>query len=56
MVVVAKGCELTDGFLWSVCGLYVGVLTSPLMNDLCGIRDLILGDYALLYIAYVMLI
>ena len=30
MVVVAKVCELTDGFLWFVCGLYVGILTSPL--------------------------
>ena len=23
MVVGAKVCELTDGFLWFVCGLYV---------------------------------
>ena len=30
MVVGAKVCELTDGFLWSVWGLYVGILTSPL--------------------------
>ena len=30
MVVGAKICELTDGFLWFVCGLYVGILTSPL--------------------------
>ena len=30
MVVVAKVCELTDGFLWFVCDLYVGILTSPL--------------------------
>ena len=30
MVVGAKVCELTDGFLWFVCGLYVGILTSPL--------------------------
>ena len=29
MVVGAKVCELTDGFLWFVCGLYVGILTSP---------------------------
>ena len=29
MVVVAKVCELTDGFLWFVCGLYVGILASP---------------------------
>ena len=32
MVVGAKVCELTDGFLWFVCGLYVGILTSPLMT------------------------
>ena len=31
MVVGAKVCELTDGFLWFVCGLYVGILTSPLI-------------------------
>ena len=30
MVVGAKVCELTDGFLWFVCGSYVGILTSPL--------------------------
>ena len=30
MVVGAKVCDLTDGFLWIVCGLYVGILTSPL--------------------------
>ena len=30
MVVGAEVCELTDGFLWFVCGLYVGILTSPL--------------------------
>ena len=30
MVVGAKICDLTDGFLWFVCGLYVGILTSPL--------------------------
>ena len=29
MVVWAKVCELTDGFLLFVCGLYVGILTSP---------------------------
>ena len=33
MVVGAKVCELTDGFLWFVCGLYVGILTSPLTNS-----------------------
>ena len=34
MVVGAKVCELTDGFLWFVCGLYVGILTSPLKSGL----------------------
>ena len=29
MVVGVKVCEPTDGFLWFVCGLYVGILTSP---------------------------
>ena len=29
-MVVTKVCELTDGFLWFVCGLYVGMLASPL--------------------------
>ena len=33
MVVGAKVCELTDGFLWFVCGLYVGILTSTLRGD-----------------------
>ena len=31
MVVGAKVFELTDGSLWFVCGLYVGILTSPLI-------------------------
>ena len=30
MVVGVKVCELTDGFSWFVCGLYVGILMSPL--------------------------
>ena len=30
MVVGSKVCELTDGFLWFVFGLYVGILTSSL--------------------------
>ena len=34
MVVWAKVCELTDGFLWFVCGLYVRILTSPLTFSL----------------------
>ena len=37
MVVGAKVCGLTDGFLWFICGLYVGTLTSSLMrvNSIC---------------------
>ena len=30
MVVGAKVCDLTDGFLWFVCGLYVVILMPPL--------------------------
>ena len=30
MVVEAKVCDLTEDFLWFVCGLYVGILTSSL--------------------------
>ena len=33
MVVRAKVCELTDGLLWFVCGLYLGILTSPLKME-----------------------
>ena len=33
MVVGSKVYELTDGFLWFVCGLYVGILTSPLKDE-----------------------
>ena len=29
MVVRAKVCDLTEDLLWFVCGLYVGILTSP---------------------------
>ena len=36
MVVGAKVCELTDGFLSFVCGLYVGIVTSPLSSSICG--------------------
>ena len=32
MVVGAKVCELTDGFLWFVYGLYAGILTSPVIS------------------------
>ena len=31
MLVGAKVCELTEGLLWCVCGLYVGILTSSLI-------------------------
>ena len=31
MVVGAKVCDLTEDLLWLVCGLYVGILTSPLI-------------------------
>ena len=37
-MVGAKVCELTDGFLWFVCGLYVGILTSPLVSEVTLIR------------------
>ena len=30
MVVGAKVCDLTEDLLWFVCGLYVGILMSPL--------------------------
>ena len=30
MVVGAKVCDLTEDLSWFVCGLYVGILTSPL--------------------------
>ena len=39
MVVGAKVCELTDGFFWFVCGLYVGILTSPLRILTLLLRD-----------------
>ena len=31
MVVGAKVCDLTEDLLWFVCGLYVGILMSPLI-------------------------
>ena len=31
MMVGAKVCDLTEDLLWFVCGLYVGILTSPLI-------------------------
>ena len=33
MVVGAKVCDLTEDLLWFVCGLYVGILTSPLKGQ-----------------------
>ena len=32
MVVGAKVCDLTEDLLWFVCGLYVGILMSPLIS------------------------
>ena len=32
MLVGAKVCDLTEDLLWFVCGLYVGILTSPLKS------------------------
>ena len=32
MVVGTKVCGPTDGFLWFVCGLYMGIMTSPLRS------------------------
>ena len=43
MVVAAKVCELTDGFLWFVCGLYVGILTSPLSHNMVHCAECIQG-------------
>ena len=34
MVVEAKVCDLTEDLFWFVCGLYVGILTSPLNSCL----------------------
>ena len=34
MVVGAKVCDLTEDVLWFVCGLYVGILTSPLTANI----------------------
>ena len=33
MVVGDKVCELTEDLLWFVCGLYMGILTSPLTKQ-----------------------
>ena len=33
MLVGAKVCDLTEDLLWFVCGLYVGILTSPLIGS-----------------------
>ena len=32
MVVGAKVCDITEDLVWFVCGLYVGILTSSLIN------------------------
>ena len=32
MLVGAKVCDLTDDLLWFVCGLYVGILMSSLIE------------------------
>ena len=40
MVVGAKVCELTDGFLRFVCDLYVGILTSPPINNTMHVKVL----------------
>ena len=42
MVIRAKVCELTDGFLWFACGLYVGILMSPLTLLFHHLSDIIL--------------
>ena len=33
MVVGAKVCDLKEDLLWFVCGLYVGIVKSPLRNE-----------------------
>ena len=50
MVVGAKVCELTDGFLWFVCGLYVGILTSPLRILITPLSMLYLQDVLLTHL------
>ena len=45
MVMGAKVCELKDGFLWSVCGLYVGILMSPLSRYCLHARGGIISQY-----------
>ena len=34
MLVGAKVCDLTEDLLWFACGLYVGILASPLTKQL----------------------
>ena len=52
MVVGAKVCEVKDGFLWFVCGLYVGILASPLRNICDGLQQYIQCDeHFLLYLS-----
>ena len=33
MLVGAKVCDFTEDLLWFVCGLYVGILTSSLIEN-----------------------
>ena len=47
MLVDAKVCELTDGFLWFVCGLYVGIMTSPLTAGMFIYEQLFKWQYTL---------
>ena len=46
MVVGAKVCDLTYGFLWFVCGLYVGILTSSLITVGNNVRYIYFFEYA----------
>ena len=40
MVVGAKVCDLTEDLLWYVCGLYVGILTSSLIQtQMCFVKS-----------------
>ena len=51
MVVGAKVCDLTEDLLWFVCGLYVGILTSPLrlMLQVTKTHLLVVLDYTSLW-------
>ena len=45
MVVGANVCDLTEDLLWFVCGLYVRMLTAPLMQEtlICLCRTIIMS-------------